>query len=85
MTQNEIVKFLLDGGDIEFAEVFVKYWKVLHINGGLAEVDEVDELNADDMNNFDLEGFTKHIHDVLNEVIFSEEIESSAWWKHNED
>ena len=80
MTMTEIVNELLTCDEIDCAQIFVWYWKAVNTNGGLALAHEVD-VTADDMNNFDLEGFTKHIHDVLDEIIFSEEIEDSAWWK----
>ena len=80
MTMNEIIDTLLTCDELEFAEIFVKYWKTLNTNGGLARADEVD-LTADDMNNFPIGAFLNHMGTFLGEVIFSEEIESSAWWK----
>ena len=80
MSRNEIVDFLLTGDELDFAQIFVKYWKVATSSDEYTGADKVD-LTADDMNHFDLDGFIDHMRCVLDEVIFSEEIEASAWWK----
>lgn len=77
---NEFVDFMHTGDEIEIAEMFVKYWKLANTGDDLATANEI-ELTADDMNNFELGKFLEFMGNFLGEVIFSEEIESSAWWK----
>lgn len=38
-------------------------------------------LTADDMNNADTADISGHIKDCLDEILFSEEMDSSCWWK----
>lgn len=80
---NEMVNFLHTGDELEFAELFVKYYKVVKSGDDLTTAEDID-LTADDMNTFDLDGFLEYMKNVLGEIIFSEEIESSAWWKQEE-
>lgn len=77
---NEIIDELRYGDEISFAEFFVKYWKLANIDDETVSASDID-LTADDMNNFQIGAFLNHMGTVLGEVIFSEEIESSAWWK----
>lgn len=66
--------------DEEFAETFVllylknqSHWK------------KAVSLSADDMKNFSTEKFAKWMKSCLDEIIFSEDIDTSAWWKKTEE
>lgn len=81
MSMNEIVDILMTADEIEVAEMFVKFWKLMDVDpNGTTSAGEID-VTADDMNHFDLDGFLKFLKVFLGEIIFSEEIEASAWWK----
>lgn len=84
MTTNEVINELRYGDEIDFAEFFVKYWKLATTEDETVMAEDI-ELTAEDMNNFQIGAFLNHMGTVLGEVIFSEEIESSAWWKENEE
>ena len=61
--------------DEAFAEFFVLYNKIKK-----TEDPNVD-LTKDDMTNADVAQIVKDIENPLNEIIFSEEVDISAWWK----
>lgn len=65
--------------DEDFAETMVFMYL---INKGAKKPDE--NLTESDMRSFDTNEFTKWIKDVMDEILFSEEIDSSAWWKQND-
>lgn len=64
--------------DEEFAEFFVLYYKIFKT--GNLDV----ELTKEDMVNADVDSIMKSIKDSVNEIIFSEEVDASAWWKQEE-
>lgn len=64
--------------DEEFAEFFVLYNKIVK-----TENPDV-ELTKEDMVNADVNGIMKSIKDPVDEIIFSEEVDISAWWKQKE-
>ena len=64
--------------DEEFAEFFVLYYKIFKT--GNLDV----ELTKEDMVNADVDGIMKSIKDSVDEIIFSEEVDVSAWWKRKE-
>lgn len=61
--------------DEEFAEFFVLYYKIFKT--GDLDV----ELTKEDMVNADVDGIMKSIKDSVDEIIFSEEVDTWAWWK----
>ena len=78
MDKNEIAKWLSAGGengasDVEFAETMVLLWK--------RQRNDKSDLTATDMKNFSTNDFCAWMKNCLDEIIFSEEIDSSAWWK----
>ena len=76
MDNREIAAYLINLTDEEFAETFVlmkKMWK--------EERDDV-ALEKKDMLEFDIASFVRWLESVLDEIIFSEEIDASAWWKN---
>ncbi len=61
--------------DEEFAEfVALAYliWKTKDPNH---------ELTKEDMQNLDVEDLTDSLKQVMNEIVFSEEMDQSCWWK----
>ena len=64
--------------DIQFAETMVMLYKIQQ-----ADTEEIDHINitAEDIKKFDIEGFTDWLKETLNEIINSDEVDSSAWWK----
>jgi len=76
---DDVVNFLRhDASDEEFAEVFVKYF-ILR-NSPISIVSEELALQAKDMR-IDIDALVNHIKGSLNEIIYSDEIDESAWWK----
>ena len=75
---HDVANFLAFSTDEELAEVFVR-WKKLNENDRLTS--EQINLKAEDMLNFDSKKFGKFVGDVLDEIIDSDDIDSSAWWK----
>ena len=61
--------------DVEFAETMVA-WYLLQTNSK-----ENNKLTKKIMRDFDTEACAKLMKDILDEILFSEEIDSSAWWK----
>ncbi|MBR1508152.1 MAG: hypothetical protein IJ619_09145 [Eubacterium sp.] len=75
MTPEEVGKWLADGAsDEEFAEALVWY-EQYRKNGSAAH------CIAADMNNCDVEGMMDNLRNTMNEILFSEDICSNAWWK----
>lgn len=74
MSIYEVVNFLHDCTDDEFAEVFVRY---RYMCEGYAEDRD---LSAEDMR-IDVDALTKDIRTALAEIIYSDEIDMGAWWK----
>ena len=64
--------------DEEFAETLILAQKMRQTQNK----DTV--LTADDMNNADTADISGHIKDCLDEILFSEEMDSSCWWKAKE-
>ena len=65
--------------DEDFVETMVFMYL---INKGTKKPDE--NLTESDMRSFDTKEFTKWLKDVMDEILFSDEIDSSAWWKQND-
>ena len=83
MNESELAKWLAntdgDGAtDEEFAEFFVKLYLIWN-----NKKDPKENLTADDMKNFDTLRFTTWLKEVLDEIIFLDEVDASAWWKNN--
>lgn len=75
MNACEVAKYLHDDCvDEDFAEVFVRYYYMCK------GYPEDRDLNDSDMF-IDVDELAKHIRNVLDEIIYSEDIDSSAWWK----
>ena len=71
----------LDGNgatDEEFAEFFVLYNKIYRTGNPYATLEKEDMVNAD------VDSIMKSIKDPVDEIIFSEEVDISAWWKQKE-
>ena len=74
MDKYEVVNFLKNCTDEDFAEVFVRYHYTCK---GYAEDRD---LSADDMR-IDVDALMKDIRTAVDEIIYSDEIDASAWWK----
>lgn len=61
--------------DEEFAEVFVLMYKMWHSGDPNADLEKEDMLN---FNEFE---FTDWLRSCLGEIIDSDEVDQSAWWK----
>lgn len=76
MDLRKIARWLaLETDDETFAEFFVtayKMWKTNNIDV---------EITKETMQNIDTEKLTGELKLMLNEIIFSEEIAPSCWWK----
>ena len=75
MDMYEVVNYLTTCTDEDFAEVFVRYYYTA-IKGEA----EDKALTADDMR-IDVKKLVRNIETALDEIIYSDEIDSSAWWK----
>lgn len=64
--------------DEEFAETFVLMNKIKK-----EERNDV-VVETEDMLNFNAKEFAEWLADCLDEIIFSEEVDQSAWWKQKE-
>lgn len=81
MGMNEAIDYLITAQDEEYAEFFVKFIKLIKIDpDGTTPADEI-SIDESDMRNFNLEDVKKYITDALDEIIFSDDIVMSAWWK----
>ena len=82
LNPDQVALWLQEGGedgasDVEFAETMVRLWK-LQNNGN-------SELSKEDMQEFDTTKFCNWLESCLDDIIFSEETDSSAWWKQEEN
>lgn len=71
----------LDGNgatDEELAEFFVLYNKIIRTENPDVEITKEDMLNAD------VNSIMNLIWNPIDEIIFSEEVDASAWWKQKE-
>ena len=65
----------LDGlSDVKFAEVFAAYYKI-HFKGK-----KDGNIVQEDMD-FNIHDLVTHLEKCLNEIIYSEEMDKTAWWK----
>ena len=78
MDSIKIARQLIDCDDVEFAEVFVAWFKMWC-------GDKITYLSKADMIGADVDVITGKINDILNEVLFSEETVTYAWWKKGKD
>ncbi len=80
----EVARWLMDGGDnaidVEFAETFVLMYKIYKEKPGDKEI----SLTKEDMTEADTQAIANMVKAILDEVLFSKEIDSSAWWKQEE-
>ena len=72
----KIANALNDANDEVLASAMVAWYKLFKKGDVI--------IDKTDMNSFDLEGFISWLKDVLDEIIFSKEIDSLAWWKEPE-
>lgn len=70
-----------DGLDVRFAETLVLMYKMQNNWDNR----ENETLNSTDMQNADPDAITGFIRGCLDEIIYSEEIDASAWWKQNSE
>lgn len=80
MNTLELAKTLINATDEEFAEVFA-YLNRFHKSNGI--IRDENRLTKDEMS-LDTYELSRWIEDSLREIIYSEEIDSSAWWKDDE-
>ena len=67
--------------DVDFAETLVLMYK-MHNN---FDNIENEKLTVEDMQNANTEAITNFVKNCLDEIIYSEEIDRSAWWKQNNE
>lgn len=73
MDSIKIAQQLIDCDDVEFAEIFVAWYK--NWTGDPRKV------TVEDMRKADVNVIADKIRDILDEVIYSKEVCTSAWWK----
>ena len=78
MDSIKIANQLLDCDDVEFAEVFIAWFKMWC-------GDKITYLSKADMTGADVDVITAKINDILNEILFSTEVVTHAWWKKGND
>lgn len=66
-----------DASDEEFAEFLILAYKIW--NSG----DRNTTLTKEDMQNADIEAITSTLKNILDEIIFSDEMDTSCWWKES--
>lgn len=81
---SEIANYLYHCTDEEYAEVFALY-NHLHfhdIPSANVDVEDADDivLSANEMR-INIDNLINHIRYTLEEIIYDEDIDSSAWWK----
>lgn len=81
MGMNEAIDYLITAQDEEYAEFFVKLIKAIKINFDWETPADEISIDESDMRNFNLEDVKKYITNALDEIIFSDEFVTSAWWK----
>lgn len=75
MNMYDVVNYLANCTDDDFAEVFVRYYYTAQ--KGYAEDRSMD---AEDMR-IDVRKLGEDIGNALDEIIYSDEIDTGAWWK----
>lgn len=80
MNTFEMAKALNNATDEEYAEVFAYLNRFYKAKGIVENEDRITKAEMD----FDTYDLCKWIRKSLQEIIFSEEIDSSAWWKDDE-
>ena len=75
MNPLDVAKWLHEADDEAFAETFV------YLDKFSRERKENPRVEAEDMRHFDLTSAVSFIKDVLDEILFSPEIQEGAWWK----
>ena len=63
--------------DEEFAETIILAYKIWKTGNPRVKLTKEDMINAD------TETIASNIKEILNEVIFSDEMDPSCWWKDN--
>jgi len=80
---SEIANYLYHCTDEEYAEVFALYHHMRRRDiPSAAETKNADDivLSAHDMK-IDIDDITNHIKYILDKIIYSDDIDASAWWK----
>lgn len=80
LAPEEVAKYLKNTTDEEFVESIVLWYMYQK-----EEKSEEEALTKEDMQAVDTEKIAAFIKSILDEIIFSDEIDSSAWWKKQED
>ena len=75
---HDVVDFLNNSSDEEFAEVFARYQVLRNSSDNLKSEEMI--FGAEEME-IDTEDLADHIKTCLDEIIYSEEIDRGAWWK----
>ena len=82
MTNFELARELRFAEDQDLAEILVMFKRMCDNDDNYDDTTEKDyQLKAEDMRGFDANATGKWIGEWMDEVIHSEEIETSAWWK----
>lgn len=84
MNPSDIANYLYYCTDEEYAETFSLYFHLHYHDIPSANIDVTDaddiRLSSKDMR-IDIDGLTNHIKYTLDEIIYSDDIDASAWWK----
>lgn len=78
---DDVVNYLVDSTDEEYAEVFARYYHVMT---------DLDFARSEDFSmskramRINIPHLCSIIHHALDEIIYSDEIDESAWWKRKE-
>lgn len=72
-------RYVAELDDINFAEFFVHLGRFLNTEEG--DPNPSPDLRRKDMRKFNLDDLMRRLRNILSEVLFSEEICMSAWWK----
>lgn len=75
MNPYEIAQALMEATDEQFVEIFAYYYKMF------CKDDFGETLTAQDVKTMDIDKVTTTIRTALGEIVDSEEICQSAWWK----
>lgn len=69
--------------DEEFAMTMFYLWKYQNMEEDMLKAKPL-MVTAEDVKQFDIEGFCDWMKGVLNEIVRSKEIDRGAWWKQEE-
>jgi len=81
---SQIANYLYHCSDEEFAEVFALYYH-MHFNdipSSHVYVEDADDVVLDKKAmQIDVDKLSEHLRYTLDEIIYDEDIDASAWWK----